>query len=174
MGVGMSGYGTNEGFASYLSSHGYILPSDAPSPDILRLIGSQYLDSAYEPRLQCSRRAGGFSQDRAWPREGHKVNRQEVPADLIPQAWVDASYYAAYLQATTEGGWATSGEDPNRIAKREKVDGAIEVEYFGRGDGYQGNAAMGFPVDPMIDGMVSVWLCPDGDQRAADSLFLVI
>lgn len=170
----MSGYGTDEGLIGYLAGLGLTLPLDAPTPAVLRQIGSNYVDAAYEPRLQCSRRAGGFAQERAWPREGHKVNRQEVPADLIPQAWVDASYYAAYLQATTEGGWVTSGEDPNRIAKREKVDGAIEVEYFGRGDGYQGNAAAGFPVDPMIDGMVSIWLCPDGDQRTADSLFLVI
>lgn len=170
----MAAYGSDIEFAAYLAGLDLTLPVDAPMPAVLRQIGSNYVDAAYEPRLHCSSRAGGWAQERAWPREGHKVNRQEVPADLIPQAWVDASYYAAYLQATTEGGWVTSGEDPNRIAKREKVDGAIEVEYFGRGDGYQGNAAVGFPVDPMIDGMVSVWLCPDVNQRTADSLFLVI
>ena len=57
-------------------------------------------------------------------------------------------------------GWALSGSDPNRIAKREKVD-VLEVEYFAIGDGaVQGNASPGFPVDPLIDGWLSIWLCP--------------
>lgn len=168
----MAGYGSDIEFAAYLAGLGLTLPVDAPTPAVLRQIGSNYVDAAYEPRLQCSQRAGGFAQERAWPREGHKVNRQEVPDDLIPQAWVDASYHAAYLQAMTPG-WATGGRDPNRVTKREKVD-TIEREFFAADEGAAGNAAPGFNVDPMIDGMVSVWLCPDSDQRTADSLFLVI
>lgn len=166
----MAGYGSDVEFASYLAALGLALPSGSPTPAILRQIGSEYVDSAYEPRLQCSRRAGGFAQERAWPREGHKVNGQDVPDDLIPDAWVKASYRAAYLQATADN-WATSGEDPNRIAKRERVEGAIDTEYFGPGD-VKGNAAAGFNVDPLIDGAVSVWLCPV-DGRSGN-LFMVI
>lgn len=165
----MAGYGTDQGLTDWLAAQGFSLPSGAPSPAVLRQIGSDYVDAAYEPRLQCSRRAGGFAQERAWPREGHKVNGQEVPSDLVPQAWVNASYRAAYLQATNAG-WATGGRDPNRITKREKVD-SIEREFFAAEDGATGNAAAGFNVDPLIDGMVSVWLCPEG---RGDFLFRVI
>ena len=118
------------------------------------------MDAAYEARLQCSSRTGGFEQERAWPRTGHTVNCEAVPDDLIPQAWINASYRAAYLQAVN--GFAQGGTDPSRITKREKVD-VIEREFFAAGEGAaQGNAAPGFPVDPMIDGWLSIWLCPTG------------
>lgn len=165
----MSGYGNDNGLTDYLTGLGLSLPSGAPSAAVLRQIGSSYVDAAYEPRLQCSRRSGGFAQERAWPREGHKVNRQDVPDDLIPQAWVDASYHAAYLQATNPG-WATGGRDPSRVTKREKVD-VLEREFFGPSDSVASNAAPGFNVDPLIDGMVSVWLCPEG---RGDFLFRVV
>lgn len=157
----MSGYGNDTDFQAWLTANGLALPIGAPSAAILRQIGSDYVDAAYEPRLQCSKRTGGFAQDRAWPRTGHVVNCDEaVPDNLIPQAWVNASYRAAYLQALN--GFTAGGYDPSRVTKREKVD-VIEREFFAKGDGApQANAAPGFPVDPMIDGWVSVWLCPTG------------
>lgn len=153
----MAGYGNDTDFQAWLTANGLSLPTGSPTPAILRQIGSDYVDGAYEGRLQCSRRTGGFSQDRAWPRTGHTVNCEVVPSDLIPQAWVNASYRAAYLQAVS--GFAQGGVDPSRVVKREKVD-VIEREFFAKGDGAdQGNAAPGFPVDPLIDGWLSVWLC---------------
>lgn len=153
----MAGYGNDTDFAAWLAANGLSLPVGAPTPAILRQIGSDYVDGAYEPRLQCSKRTGGFAQERAWPRTGHTVNCEDVPSDLIPQAWINASYRAAYLQAVS--GFAQGGTDPSRLTKREKVD-VIEREFFAKGDGAdQGNAAPGFPVDPLIDGWVSLWLC---------------
>jgi len=167
----MAGYGDNDGFQAWLAGQELTLPADSPAPDVLRQIGSDYVDSAYEARLKCSRRAGGFEQQRAWPRVGHKVSGQTVPADMIPPAWVNASYRAAYLQAT-QNGWASGGRDPSRLTKREKVE-TIEREFFAAGEGAAaGNAAPGFNIDPLIDGMVSVWLCSVG--RDANSLFRVI
>ena len=158
----MAGYGNDAEFEAWLDANGLELPSDAPDLNVLREIGSSYVDGAYEYRLMCSRRTGGFSQELAWPRTGHTVNCEAVPDDLIPQAWINASYRAAYMQAAS--GWALSGGDPNRIAKREKVD-VLEVEYFAIGDGAaQGNASPGFPVDPLIDGWVSIWLCSTARQ----------
>src|SRR5690606_30837172 len=154
----MAGYGSNDGLDAWLLALGLSLPIGAPSKDVLRQIGSDYVDGAYEPRLQCSTRAGGFAQERAWPRTGHTINGQAVPDDLIPTAWINASYRAAYLQATSPG-WATGGRDLNRITKREKVEG-IEREFFAGGDVASSNAAPGFNVDPLIDGMVPGWLCP--------------
>lgn len=153
----MAGYGTDQGFEDWLASQGLELPDGAPAIAVLRQIGSDYVDGAYESKLQCSKRAGGFEQERAWPRAGHTVRCEPVPDDLIPQAWINASYRAAYLQASS--GWAQGGTDPSRLTKREKVD-VIEREFFAVGEGAaQGNAAPGFPVDPLIDGWVSVWLC---------------
>lgn len=164
-------YGTDQGFTDYLAAQGLALPVDAPPAATLRAIGSGYVDAAYEHRLQCSRRTGGFEQLLAWPRTGQSVNGQDVPSDLIPQAWINASYRAAYLQATQEG-WASGGRDPSRVTKREKVD-VIEREFFADGQsGATGNAAPGFNVDPLIDGMVSMWLCSTG--RDLNALFRVV
>lgn len=156
----MAGYGSDTDFAAWLTANGLSLPAGSPTPAVLRQIGSDYVDGAYEPRLQCSKRAGGFAQERAWPRSGHTVNCEPVPSDMIPQAWVNASYRAAYLQAVN--GFAQGGSDPSRLTKREKVD-VIEREFFAAGEGTtQGNAAPGFIVDPLIDGWVSLWLCSTG------------
>lgn len=166
----MAGYGDNTEFQAWLTAQGITLPTTAPTDDVLRQIGSDYVDSAYEHALQCSRRAGGFAQALAWPRTGHRVNGQSVPDDLIPQAWINASYRAAYLEATTPG-WATGSVSPDRITKREKVD-TIEREFFAAGEVGASDAALGMPSDALINGMIKMWLC--GQGRDPNSLFRVI
>ncbi len=165
----MAAYGTDEGFLAWLSGHGLALP-DGAVPAVLRQIGSAYIDAAYEQSLQCSRRAGGFEQELAWPRVGHSINGQEVPDTLIPPAWINASYRAAYLEAMNPG-WATGTTDPNRVVKREKVD-VLEVEYFGENDGLSNGSASGVVADAIIGGMVGPWLCRN--VRRIDSLFRVV
>lgn len=164
-------YGTNEGFEEWLSAQGLTLPDDAPDPAVLRQLGSAYVDSAYEYRLQCSRRAGGFSQELAWPRVGHRVNGQAVPSDLIPQVWVYASYRAAWLNATTPG-WSTDQVTPGRITKRERVDVIERTFMTAEEAGGGADSAPGFPSDAVINGLVLSWLCSAG--RSADSLFRVV
>ena len=154
----MAGYGSDGGFTTWLAENGLTLPGGSPTPAVLRQVGSGYVDAAYEPKLWCSARTGGFAQDRAWPRTGATNNRVDVPTDLIPPQWIQASYRAAYLTAITPG-WATGGTDPSRITKREKA-GEVEREFFEAGKGADaGNAAPGFRVDPTIDGLVTPWLC---------------
>lgn len=166
----MGAYGTDQGFTEWLASQGLELPSDAPSLSVLRQIGSSYIDAAYEHALQCSHRTGGFNQLLAWPRTGHVMNRQRVPVDLIPQAWINASYRAAYLQAV-EQGWATTGIDANRVTKVEKVD-VISREFFSPTEVSGSSSAPGMPSDSIINGMVQPWLCKD--VRDLSSLFMVI
>ncbi|ARP53670.1 hypothetical protein ALFP_1783 [Alcaligenes faecalis] len=165
----MAAYGTDEGLQSWLSSQGLSLPVGA-TPATLREIGSAYVDAAYEVMLQCSHRAGGFEQELAWPRAGHRVNGQPVPEDLIPPAWVNASYRAAWLEANSPG-WATGSTDPNRITKREKVD-VIEREFMTAADAGGAASAAGIAADALINGMVLPWLCSQG--RDLNSLFRVI
>lgn len=160
----MAGYGTDEGFAAFLTGNGYTLPDDAPVPAVLRQRGSDYLDAAYEARLSCSARAGGFTQERAWPRTGHTHYGASVPDDLIPLPWISASYRAAWLEAS-QPGWASGSINPNRITKREKVD-VIEREFFASSEtgavkGSGGNT------DAQIDGAVTPWLCSALNLRFA-------
>ena len=159
----MAAYGSDAGFTAWLAGQGLVLPVTAPTPAILRAIGSAYVDGAYEPRLFCSQRVDPLTQELAWPRTGALINGTAIPEDLIPPAWVNASYRAAYLQAITPG-WATGGVNPSRMTKREKA-GEVEREFFASGEGgVIGNAAPGFNVDPLIDGWLSLWLCdPVGD-----------
>lgn len=166
----MAHYGTAPEFETWLTANGLTLPAGA-DPLVLLTVGSSYVDAAYGARLLCSQRTGGFTQELEWPRTGHYVRGQEVPPDLIPPAWINATYRAAYLQAS-EAGWATSTADPNRTVKRERVEGAVEIEYFGNKEAVSGNTSAGMPTDAMIDGMVSPWLC--STARRMNDLFRVI
>lgn len=163
-------YGTDQEFQDWLDAQGLELPDDAPSLSVLRQIGSTYIDAAYEHKLQCSRRTGGFQQELAWPRTGHTMNGENVPNNFIPPAWINASYRAAWLQATSQG-WATNSFDATRVTKREKVD-VIEREFFSASDVAGSDVAAGMPSDAIINGMVAIWLC--SGLRDLDSLFLVI
>lgn len=149
-------YGTDAGFTDWLEAQGLVLPAGA-SPTVLRNIGSAYLDAAYEWRLSCSTRTGGFSQELAWPRTGHTYNGQTVPNDLIPLAWVYASYRAAWLESQTPG-WATTGTDGTRQTRREKVD-VIEREFFAPSESAGSDVSAGMPSDSIINGLVAPWLC---------------
>ena len=164
-------YGTNEGFESWLAAQGLSLPDTAPSVEVLRQLGSAYVDSAYGYRLTCSRRTGGWGQELAWPRAGHYVNGQPLPSDLIPQAWINASYRAGYLNAVTPG-WSTDQVTPGRITRRERVD-VIEREFMTAEQAGGGAAtAPGFPSDAIINGLVLPFLCSEG--RSLNSLFRVV
>lgn len=166
----MAAYGTDAGMIAWLAAQGLALPAGAEA-SVLRQIGSNYIDAAYEAKLQCSRRTGGFTQELAWPRTGHVISGQVVPDDLIPPAWVNAAYRAAYLEAMTPG-WATASNDPNRITKREKVD-VIEREFMTATDLGGGTASsFGIASDAIINGMVLPFLC--ANVRSMNSLFRII
>lgn len=163
-------YGTNEGFEAWLAGQGLVLPDDAPSVEVLRNIGSFYVDAAYEHMLSCSSRTGGFDQPLAWPRTGHRLNGKAVPSDLVPTAWVQASYRAGYLQAITPG-WATNSVDATRQTRREKVD-VVEREYFKADEAAGSSVAPGMASDSVINGMLTPWFCAGG--RDFNSLFRVV
>lgn len=165
-------YGTQQGFQDWLSAQGLELPEESPEPTVLLRIGTSYIDSAYEHALACSSRTGGFTQELAWPRANHRVNGQLVPDDLIPQQWINASYRAAYLQATNPG-WATNTSNPDRVVKRQKAD-VLEREFFAAGqNGGKSDVAPGMPADSTINGLVKALLC-SGNIRSPDSLLRVI
>ncbi len=155
----MTAYGDDAGFQAWLVDNGFTLPPTAPSPAVLRLRGSVYVDGLYGPNLSCSRPVGGFAQERAWPRIGAKAHGAEIPDDAIPPAWVAASYRAAWLEASSPG-WTSAQVDPNARVRRQAVKG-IEREFFDNADASSGGPASAARRDSEISALVAPFLCPE-------------
>lgn len=124
----MAGYGDDAGLTAWLASQGHTLPVGAPSSAVLRQRGADYVDGVYGPRFRGIPTAG-ISQERAWPRIGASAYNLAIADNVIPSAVINASFAAAYQEATSPGSLTatTSG-----TVKREKV-GSLEVEYFEAG-----------------------------------------
>ena len=155
----MAGYGTDEGFAAWLSANGYALPVGAPSAAVLRRRGSVYIDAAYGARF-VGRPTDGFAQERQWPRTGAMVHGQTIPDNVVPNAVVNASYEAAYQEAVSPGSLTAVGSTAARV-KREKVEGAVEVEYQST-FGSKTLAEDMTPIITTIDGLLAPYLGPSG------------
>lgn len=128
----MAGYGTDQGFTTWMADNGLPMPLSAPTPAVLRQRGSQYLDGVYGSRFSGAP-TGGFEQERAWPRVGACAHGQAIPSDIVPVAIEHASYHAAYQEAVSPGCLSVATSTSGAV-KREKVD-TLEVEYVaGSGD----------------------------------------
>lgn len=156
----MAGYGDDAGFNSWLADNGFVIPATAPAVAVLRQRGADYVDSAYASRLLCTSPTGGLSQERAWPRSGG-----DFPDDVVPAAWIKASYRAAYLEAISPGQLSLT-INPNGRIKRQKVEGAVEREFFDGGNAQAGSAG-GLVLDTLIDGLVTPYLCSAEDPNGA-------
>lgn len=149
-------YGTDAGFTAWLYQQGYQLPSGALPPAALRARGTTYVDG-YEA-YWTGYRTGGIIQELAWPRIGATLNCT-IPIDstIIPPSVVNAAYRAAWLEAETPGILNGSSAGPGQRVKREKVDGAVEVEYFDDGKSTAGGAVRF--IDGAIDAALSGFIC---------------
>lgn len=128
----MAGYGTDQGFTTWMADNGLSMPLSASTPAVLRQRGSQYLDGVYGSRFSGAP-TGGFEQERAWPRVGACAHGQAIPSDIVPAAIEHASYFAAYQEAVSPGSLSVAASTSGAV-KREKVD-TLEVEYVaGSGD----------------------------------------
>lgn len=150
----MAGYGTDELFEAWLEANGYSLPDGAPTPAVLRQRGSTYIDGLYGPRFSGSP-TGGFAQERAWPRIGACAYGSAISDSVIPDAVVQASYHAAYAEATSPGSLSASGSEASRV-KRERVEGAVEVEYQSTSGEF--SAASLTPIFTVIEGLLAPFL----------------
>lgn len=127
----MAGYGTDTGFEAWLSANGYTLPSGL-SAEVVRTRASRYIDGVYGSRFS-GVPVGGFGQALAWPRTGASAYGLAIPDDVIPDAVVQASYAAAFQEASAPGSLAVV-VTPGRMIKRQKVEGAVEREFFQPGE----------------------------------------
>jgi hypothetical protein len=124
----MAGYGTDQGFTDWLAANGYTLPVGAPTAAVLRNRGSAYIDGTYGLRFSGSP-TGGADQERAWPRTGATDRYgNAIGASTVPNRVIEASYEAAWAEASSPGSLVASGSAAARV-KRERVEGAVEVEY---------------------------------------------
>lgn len=153
----MAGYGNDAGLSAWLTDNGYTLPVGAPSLAVLRQRGSAYLDATYAAKLTCSYKTGGIDQERQWPRTGAFVyGGPAIDANAIPLAWVNASYRAAWLEASSPG-VLTVTINPSSRVKMQKVD-VIQREFFEGGAAAAGIGGLSV-IDAEIDGLVGPYLC---------------
>jgi hypothetical protein len=122
----MAGYGTDEGFAAYAAANGYTVPTGTVAA--ARARGSAYIDGTYSLRFP-GYPTGGIDQDREWPRTGASDRQgNAIAPDAVPLRVINASYEAALIELTTPGSLAVIVVGSQRVV-REKVEGAVEVEY---------------------------------------------
>lgn len=150
----MAAYGTKEGFQQYTEDHGYVIPDGTTDAQIVAamLRGSLVVDR-YEPKFSGTR-TGGYNQGRAWPRTGAVTYYgQEIPADVVPQSIINASYEAAFLELINPGSLSPVVTGSS-IAKKEKV-GELEVEYAVSSSTSSADVvAAATPVVTIIDGLL--------------------
>lgn len=152
----MAGYGDDTGFNDWLASNGFSLPVGSSTPAQLRQVGSTHVDAHDFPGAP----AGGFAQERAWPRSGATAYQQDIPDDVIPWAIEQASYAAGYFEAKNPGALTTRSSADQRV-KRERVEGVVDKEFF---DGGADGAANEAVTIPMVEGMLAPFLA--GDEPA--------
>lgn len=148
----MAGYGTDGAFSTWLTDNGYTLPVGAPAPAVLRNRGSQYIDAVYGDRFIGL--IAAFDQERQWPRTGASLRGVSIPSDVVPLAVINASFYAAYQEATNPGSLSATGSSSTTVT-REKI-GQIEVQYANSTSESTGEALT--PLISIVDGMLAPYL----------------
>lgn len=147
-------FGTDEAFQNWLDEQGMEVPDAAPSLAVLRRRGSDYINSTYGTRFS-GVPTGGIAQADSWPRTGATAYGQEIGSDVVPAAVVQASYHAAYAEAVSPGSLSASGSAASAV-KREKVEGAVEVEYQASSGEF--SAASLTPIFTAVEGLLAPFL----------------
>ena len=154
----MAGYGDDSGFNTWLTENGYTLPMGAPSAEVLRNRGAGYIDGVYGARFS-GIPTGGFAQERAWPRTGAYAHGLPIGDSITPDAVIKASYAAAWQEASSPGSLSASGSEASRV-KREKVEGAVEVEYQASNGQFSASSLVTLLTD--VEGLLAPFLVPAG------------
>lgn len=145
----MAAYGTAEGLAAYAASLGTSVPAGSVAGALLR--ASAYIDGRYGRRFSGAR-AGGFAQERAWPRAGATTAEGfAVPADAVPLAVVNATYEAALRELAEPGSLSPDYVAGDAVTKMKA--GSVELS-FATPDASMG-AAAAQPVFTVIDEMLA-------------------
>lgn len=125
----MAGYGSDAEFQAYAEARDKYDPALAQGTLAgARQRGSDYLDAMYEDRFP-GNPTGGADQERAWPRTGATDRYgNAIGPGVVPQRIVNASYEAALIEIVSPGALSAVVSGTS-LVKRERVEGAVEVEY---------------------------------------------
>lgn len=127
----MSIYGTLAASKTYHAARGNAAWTDGAEDEALEIAlqrGTEFIDQRYSFP---GNKVGGRDQERQWPRygvvdnEGYSVNAAIVPVE------VESAAYEAALRELVSPGSLTPDVTLTSQVKREKVEGAVEVEYVG-------------------------------------------
>lgn len=130
----MSSYGTVDDADTYHddranSAWGESSVSTA-SKEAALLRASEYIDYQFRPSFP-GYKAGLRAQTREWPRAwAYDEENNSIPSDEVPIE-VEYATYEAALRELADPGSLLPDFTPNQQVKRERVEGAVEVEYTG-------------------------------------------
>lgn len=124
-------YGSAAEFETYHEARGRTIPGtwDGTYIEAALLVASEWIDGKYGDRFY-GYPTGGYEQDRQWPRTLAYTNTWPVyvfATDQIPTEVKEATYEAAWREATTQGSLNVdfTPSKYNSIS----VDGAVYVNY---------------------------------------------
>mgnify|MGYP000500491630 CR=1 FL=1 len=151
-------YGTLEGAAEYHAARNNTAWEGAPdspdSPDDYRMAAliraSDYIDATYRARFSGSK-VGGRAQMREWPRiDAVDASGEEIDDETVPIEIERATYEAALRELEQPGSLSPDFVAAQQVV-RERVEGAVEVQYSEKIVGV-GSVT---PVVSIIDGILS-------------------
>ena len=149
----MAGYGSDQDFTEWLTSNGLSITITPPiTLAVLRQRGSDYIDSLYG-NCFFGQPAGGSEQERAWPRTGAVTPKGTIPDNVIPLKVIIASYQAAFIEYGAPGSLSVM-TNPSKRIRRQKVDGAVEREFFDGG----ADVTSAAPYSTFIDGILKPYV----------------
>src|SRR5690606_33032799 len=123
--------------AAYAAAHGLTFAIEGDDEALAEAAARRatvWLDATYRSRFT-GRRTNGRNQALEWPRTGaydNQVPPDYLESDEIPQEIIDACCEAAIREKASPGSLSPD-VTPGQVAKRERVEGAVEIEYFRAG-----------------------------------------
>lgn len=128
----MTYYGNATDFRTYHTARSRSIPAEWTDEVIeaALLVATEWLDRAYTDLFIGYKLE--FLQTLEWPREAAETSTYPsyvFPNDVIPDQVVDATYEAAYREATENGSLQKDYDPANNKYNKTRVEGAIDVEY---------------------------------------------
>lgn len=106
--------------------------SNAADAEAAARRATTWLDAGFRDRFP-GRKTNGRQQALEWPRVGAcDASGEAIASDEVPTEIINALCEAAIREKASPGGLSPD-VTPGQVAKREKVEGAVEVEYFRAG-----------------------------------------
>lgn len=138
----MAFYGTTTSLSAYLALTGRTLTGDATQA---LYAGTTYIDGTYADRF----RSTPSTDENEWPRVAYGVT--------VPVLVQNATFEAAYIWGSDNASLSVSASGSS-VVKREKVDGAVEVEYAENKDTGLNAIEASTPIFSVIEGLLNRYL----------------